>query len=97
MYTIDTHEDAPRFEFEIDGERYAVGLLDSIPADELLAMSKELRGIVDKNEQVGRYVELIRAKFDREAPGAVSRLTAAQWRGLLNAYLGECEVGAGEL
>ena len=96
MYSIDTAEAMPCFEFAIDGDKYAVTLLDAMPVDAMRGMGRELRGIADATERTARYVEMVRELFDTDAPGAVERLNARQWRGLLQAYLEACEVSMGE-
>jgi hypothetical protein len=96
MYTIDTTEAVPRFEFEIDGDRYSVELYDRMDVTDAEAIAKRVAAAGDARAQVNEWAEVIRELFDRDAHGAVERLNVKQWRGLAMAYMDACGLTAGE-
>lgn len=95
MYRIDTTEEPQCFEFAIDGDGYRVPLLDALPAD---AMDSLARRIADApaDGRASAFVGELRGIFEEHAPGALSRITRGQWRGLATAYIEASGVSAGE-
>lgn len=96
MYSIDTTAELPRFEFEVDGERYSVELFDNIDVPTVEKIAARIANAGDTAAQVREYEAVLVELFDRDAPGVRERLTRGQWRGLVSAYMEASGLTLGE-
>lgn len=88
MYTI-TPDAKVTFDFEHEGTQYSVPLVKHLPLNKMRDHDKALRKL--KPEQKGDFeAEFMASLFDEYAPGVTEQLTGAQFRGLIDAYLAEC-------
>lgn len=78
------------FEFQLDGDDYAVPLLSNMPFD----ASQEFAKAATDDREATQWI--IANVFEKHAPEAMRQMTAGQWRALFDAYLQASSVTPGE-
>ena len=73
--------------FTLHGEAYSIPTLDALDADGLLGLAEKER--VDRSD----ILALFRSVIDKHAPGAMERMSIAQFRALLEAWQETGDVG----
>ena len=79
MLVLDGGND--RFEFELDGTAYSVTAIDAIPYDDAKSIAQSVSTDAEAAAWIAEHI------FEKEAPEAMRKMTAGQWKKLLTAYL----------
>ena len=73
--------------FTLGGEPFEIPTLDSLEADALLGLA------IGESVSRSDVLDLFRSVIDKHAPGAMERMTLAQFRALLDAWQDTGDVG----